>query len=204
MLIEPTELQSRRPLDILRTWAKQALRRRPPVYEQFEPVGNFIYRVSLREVERVNFRRLMQPPSGSPVRTFNAFGTRWLTKQPKSNRAARAFSYLGIGVQDLLETGRLMAPGYCALFVPVEPIEDGLKELLSGNGFRIVELPRCREWEPAIYTKTPSMMDEISCLAGIPGRPASARLPKPPRSWRTASPIRPDLIYDRDNRRRSL
>ena len=61
------------------------------------------------------------------VRTFNAFGTRWLTKQPKSNRAARAFAYLGIGVQDMLETGRLMAPGCCALFVPLEPIEDGLK-----------------------------------------------------------------------------
>ena len=141
VLIEPTELQSRRPLDILRTWAKQVLRRRPPVYEQFEPVGNFIYRVSLREVERA--LTATQSPPWFAVRTFNAFGTRWLTKQPKSNRAARAFADLGIGVQDMLETGRLIAPGYCALFVPVEPIEDGLKELLSGNGFRIVELPRC-------------------------------------------------------------
>ena len=139
LLIEPSELGSRRLLDVVRTFAKLVLRRRAPIYELFEPVGNFIYRVSQREVERM--LTAIQLPWFA-IYNFNDFGTGWLANQPRDRPLARAVFQLGIRIQDALAGCRLMSPGFCALFVPVGPTPEGLQVALRSAGFRIVHLPR--------------------------------------------------------------
>jgi len=139
LLIEPSELCHRRLLDVARTFAKLVLRRRAPIYELFEPVGNFIYRVSQREVERM--LTAIQLPWFA-IHNFNNFGTGWLARQPRDRRVARAMFELGVRVQDALAACRLMSPGLCALFVPVAPAPAGLQDVLRASGFRIVQLPR--------------------------------------------------------------
>ena len=139
LLIEPSELGSRRLLDILRTFAKLALRRRPPVYELFEPVGNYIYRASQREIERM-LTAIQQP--WFAIWNFNNFSTGWLTRQRRDRLGAMALVRFGIAFQNLLCACRLMSPGLSAIFVPTGPAPDGLKEALRSAGFRIVGLPR--------------------------------------------------------------
>jgi ubiquinone/menaquinone biosynthesis C-methylase UbiE len=139
LLIEPSEIGSRRLLDVLRTFAKLTLRRRAPVYELFEPVGNYIYRVSQREVERM--LTAVQLPWFA-IWNFNNFSTGRLTRQSRSRRMARALVALGIGLQNALVTCRLMSPGLSAIFVPTAPAPEALKDALRSRGFRIVHLPR--------------------------------------------------------------
>jgi ubiquinone/menaquinone biosynthesis C-methylase UbiE len=139
LLIEPSELASRRPLDVVRTFAKLVLRQRPPIYEYFEPVGNFIYRVSQREVERM--LTAIQSPWFA-IHDFNSFATKWLSNRPRSSNTARALFQLGIGVQDVLARSGLMSPGMCALFVPTGSTANETQDIFRGAGFRIVRLPR--------------------------------------------------------------
>jgi len=102
-------------------------------------VGNFIYRVSQREVERM--LTAIQLPWFA-IHNFNNFGTGWLARQPRDRGVARAMFELGVRVQDALAACRLMSPGLCALFVPVAPAPAGLQDVLRASGFRIVQLPR--------------------------------------------------------------
>lgn len=139
LLIEPSELGSRRLLDVLRTFAKLTLRRRAPVYELFEPVGNYIYRVSQREIERM--LTAIQLPWFA-IWDFNNFSTGRLTRQPRDRFGAMALVKFGIAIQNLLSACRLMSPGLSAVFVPTGPTPEGLKEALRSTGFRIVALPR--------------------------------------------------------------
>jgi ubiquinone/menaquinone biosynthesis C-methylase UbiE len=139
LLIEPCEASSPRIFDVLRMLAKLVLRRRSPIYEQFEPVGNFIYRVSKREIERA--LTAIQSPWFA-VLDFNDFGTRWITTRPRDHAVARFLFQLGLHVQNGLSAARLMSPGLCAVFIPVQQAPDALKPALRRHGFRIIKLPR--------------------------------------------------------------
>jgi ubiquinone/menaquinone biosynthesis C-methylase UbiE len=139
LLIEPIEFGSRRLLDVLRSVVKLLLRRRSPIYELFEPVGNFIYRVSPREIERM--LTAIQVPWFA-IHPFNDFGTPALADQRRNHAVARAIFELAIWVQDTLAGSRLMTPGLAAIFVPVGTTSDGLQGTLRSAGFRIIRLPR--------------------------------------------------------------
>jgi ubiquinone/menaquinone biosynthesis C-methylase UbiE len=149
LLIEPAELPSPRALDMVRTFAKLALRRRAPVYELFEPVGNYIYRVQHREIARM--LTAIQHPWFA-IRHFNDFSTFWVVRQPRQHALARRLFEFGLLVQDVLVACHLMSPGLCALFVPIEPAPESLKTGLGAAGFQIVELPR-NPYGPDDYQK---------------------------------------------------
>jgi SAM-dependent methyltransferase len=138
VLIEPFE-GPRRPLEFVRALAKMALRRRSPIYDLFEPAGNFIYRVSKRDV----FRMLtaLEVPWFA-IKTFNTFYLGWLAAQPGSSFVARTIFNLGIGLQDFLCLCRLMNPGLCIIFVPTEQNSQRVREVLEGAKFRIVTTPK--------------------------------------------------------------
>jgi SAM-dependent methyltransferase len=138
VLIEPIE-GPRRPLEFARALAKMALRHRSPIYDLFEPSGNYIYRVSERDV----FRMLtaLQVPWFA-IKTFNTFYLRWLAAQPRSSLLARAIYNLGVGLQDFLCLCRLMNPGLCIAFVPTEEDPRRAREVLEKARFRIVETPK--------------------------------------------------------------
>lgn len=149
VLIEPREPTTSKPLDALRSVAKRILRRRSAIYEQFEPVGNYIYRLSEREV----FRMLsaIQIPWFA-VRSFSDFSTVWLTKQRRSEFLPRLVFHLGLGVQNQMVRLRLMNPGLCTMFVPTSSEIADVKDALVSSGFQISETPR-NPYTDSDYTK---------------------------------------------------
>lgn len=139
LLIEPADFGFARPFDVLRTVSKLVLRRRPPVYELFEPVGNYIYRLSPREVGRM--LTAMQVPWFA-VRRFNDFSTRHLVNKRRDDVLPRAVFEAGLAVQNGLAAVGLMNPGFCAVFVPTGATGDDTRRALSDARFDIVETPR--------------------------------------------------------------
>src|SRR5262249_5368165 len=137
VLIEPAEFPPR-PLDVVRTLAKILLRQRRPIYDVFEP-GNYIYRVSERDI----FRMLaaVQLPWFA-IKTFNNFNNRWLARQRRDALLARFIFQIGVGVQDVLSSCRLMSPGLCVVFVPTSPAAESAQEALRAAQFRIVRIPK--------------------------------------------------------------
>ena len=149
ILIEPREPTRSKPLDFVRSMAKRVLRRRSALYEQFEPVGNYIYRLSEREV----FRMLsaIQVPWFA-VKSFSDFSTVWLAKQQRKKLLPRLVFRLGLGVQNQFARLGIMNPGLCAIFVPTSPDVAEIKNALDSSGFVITNTPR-NPYTPADYTK---------------------------------------------------
>lgn len=98
VLIELVEYP-RRPLDALRTLAKMVLRRRHLVDDLFEPVGNYIYRVSERDIVRMQVAAQIR---WFAIKTFNNFSSQWLASQRLDALLARLVFRIGVGVQDIL------------------------------------------------------------------------------------------------------
>jgi SAM-dependent methyltransferase len=137
VLMEPIELPFKRPLDAVRTLAKMLLRRRRPEYDLFEPAGNYIYRVSERDI----FRMLaaIQLPWFA-IKTFSGFYLPSLARQRQAS-AAGIITSLGIAVQDLLSFCRLMSPAMGVVVVPTAAPAAELAESLRAAQFRIVPIP---------------------------------------------------------------
>jgi ubiquinone/menaquinone biosynthesis C-methylase UbiE len=138
MLIEPAE-SSRRPLNMLRTLAKVLLRRRSPIFDSFEPAGNYIYRVSDRDI----FRMLaaVQIPWFA-IKGFNNFNSSWLGGQPRDALLSRFVFRIAVDMQDVLSSCRLMSPGLCTVFVPTGPAAESAMKVLRAADFRIVPIPK--------------------------------------------------------------
>jgi ubiquinone/menaquinone biosynthesis C-methylase UbiE len=143
-LIEPAEGPPR-PLATLKAFVKRLLRR--DVSDQFEPSGNFIYRVSIRETSKMltalGYRHLAwkgindfwYPPFAAAdfgKMSLGAVGTR-----------------LGIAVQDLLAQARLLNHGLAALICFKEQPAAKLMANLKQSGFVLVNLPQ-NPYFPAI------------------------------------------------------
>lgn len=138
LLIEPVEVPGWKPLDILRSLAKMILRQRPPIYELFEPVGNFIYRVSTREVFR-SLAAIQRP--WFAVRTFNSFSTRRLIRRSRQSISGGLTLRIGLLFQDILSACGLMSPGMAAVFIPTGAADGPARDALRNAGFRIVTIP---------------------------------------------------------------
>jgi SAM-dependent methyltransferase len=138
ILIEPIDMP-KRPLDIGRSLAKMILRRRGRAFDQFEPVGNFIYRVSPQEIHR-SLTALQMP--WFAMRGFNNFVTRSLLKKSRKNVLAMTTFRLGIAVQDILVRMRLMSLGMAVIFVPTGATAPDYAATLAARGFTIVRTPR--------------------------------------------------------------
>lgn len=138
VLIEPVEYPPR-PLDVVRTLAKVLLRRTKPIYDLFEPAGNYIYRLSERDILRM--LTAVQLPWFA-IKTFNSFYVRWLALQRRDSLLARILFKIGTGVQDVLSFCHLMTPGLCVVFVPTSPDAESARETLRAGQFRIVSIPK--------------------------------------------------------------
>jgi SAM-dependent methyltransferase len=138
ILIEPVQYP-RRLLEFVRALAKMALRRRSPIYDLFEPAGNYIYRLSERDV--LNMLTALQAPWFA-IKTFNNFYLRWLAVQRSSSFLARTIFDLGVGLQNFLCLCRLMNPAMCVIFVPTDRNSQNVREALESAQFRIVPIPK--------------------------------------------------------------
>lgn len=139
ILIEPFEGRIGKPLDALRTFAKMLLRRRRPKWDVFEPTGNFIYRVSERELFHM-FAAVQLP--WFAIKTFNSFYLTSLALKRQDSLLASLLLKTGIGVQNLLSFSGLMSPEKCVVFVPTGQETAAVSDRLRSAHFRVVKIPR--------------------------------------------------------------
>lgn len=137
VLIEPQEHKPRI-LDRLKKFMKLRIREDQSIH--FEPVGNYIYRISLRQLSKImNALGL----SILAYKRFNDFHMPALADMPmKKGSRARTLTLLGIGLQNVLCALRLMDFGLAtAVLFKSNPGEELLSEMRKA-GYRIIKLPR--------------------------------------------------------------
>jgi ubiquinone/menaquinone biosynthesis C-methylase UbiE len=138
VLIEPIEDASRA-FDQLKRIVKRALRK-GDTFDQFEPAGNFIYRVNIREVAKMltalNLTCLA-------YRRFNDFWCR-----PFESAVFRSLNVGSIGtraaiaIEDVLAKLRLMSYGLATVICFKQEIQNELGLELRRDGFTVEHLPR--------------------------------------------------------------
>ena len=136
ILIEPAENAG--PLDILKTLAKRILRGSTNL--EFEPSGNFIYRIRVDELSK-----LMTAMGGLSL-AHKAFNDFYVARFGRANSntfsGARILTVLGITVQNLLCRLRLMGWGLSAVVLFKSEISPAAAAALKKHGFKIISLPQ--------------------------------------------------------------
>lgn len=136
VLIEP--IDNARLLDAAKRLVKRFIRGDREM--QFEPSGNFLYRLSLREMEK-----LMTAMGGRTIafKGINDFYHRHLAASDASHlNFGSVVTRLGIGVQDFLSASGLLGYGLGCLIVFRSEPEHACLSSLRHAGFRIIQLPR--------------------------------------------------------------
>jgi SAM-dependent methyltransferase len=134
VMVEPIDQD--RLLNRLKNWVKVILRKDESTL--FEPVGNFLYRVSVQEI----WKMVMALDCGLlAVRKFNDFYHPRLARGTAERSSAALFTHLGIGIQDLLCRLGLLQWGLATVVVFKRPPDDRIVNRLSHAGFRCLDLP---------------------------------------------------------------
>lgn len=137
ILIEPQE-STPRLLDVLKKFIKRVTRGDQSFL--FERVGNYIFRVNVRELERI--QSAMQAPMVA-YRNFNDFWQPRLADavfEPRSPRARLA--QFGVFVQDVLSGLRVMNYGLVSAICFNQTVSVEATEKMRRAGFHIVEMPK--------------------------------------------------------------
>ena len=148
VLVEPLD-PGWRALSSLKTFAKRVLRGDSD--DQFEPSGNFVYRLSIREVFK------MLTALGYPCFAWKGINDCYIPKlgtaSANQHSAGWLLTRIGITVQDVLCCARLLSFGRAGIICfKQEPAMDILTSL-KRRGFTVVNLPRnpyCDRSEPAV------------------------------------------------------
>jgi ubiquinone/menaquinone biosynthesis C-methylase UbiE len=137
VLIEPYD-DRRRVLDSFKYLVKKLLR--GDSTDQFEPVGNFLYRVNVREIEK-----MATALNGAcvAVKLYNDFYyAKASADKYHSITVGSLITKLGIFVQDTLSRMRLLNFGLVTVMVFKQDIDAALRKDLHRRGFSLSELPR--------------------------------------------------------------
>jgi ubiquinone/menaquinone biosynthesis C-methylase UbiE len=136
ILIEPAESHGRI-LNHLKRWIKNKLR--GDTEFEFEKCGNYIFRLSVREMEKMmiamNGKTIAYKYINDYYHPFYAADS--VSPESKGLRRTK----LGIRVQDLLCNLRLMDWGLVNFIAFTGPVEKSLLEDLRSQGFQIKQLP---------------------------------------------------------------
>lgn len=137
VLIEPCD-GPQRPLDRLKTFIKRVIRKDDSVL--FETSGNFIFRVDVAEVRKMMTALNHRCVAHKPFNDF--FHPRISGGEYGKDRIKTFLSRLGIGVQDLLSSLRLMNPGLGTVIALKDDPTPSLRRALEKAGYRVHDLPR--------------------------------------------------------------
>lgn len=137
ILIEPVEGPSRF-FDWLRKTAVKRLIRGDQT-ALFETSGNFIYRISIREIEK-----MMTAINGCciAVRLYNSFYHPKLASQSMGLTLGALLTRFAIFMLDVLAFLRLMNYGMGTIIVFKDPITPVVRKSLRQSGFRLIDLPK--------------------------------------------------------------
>jgi hypothetical protein len=136
VLIEPQESKARI-FDYLKKVIKTVLRGDSNL--NFEVTGNFIYRINIDELSKVmtamNFKYIA-------YKRFNDFYIHSLSRKSlKRLSKAKIITHLGIGIQNLLCTLRLMDYGLAVVVLFKSDVNDEFLKRFKKEAFRIRKLP---------------------------------------------------------------
>ena len=136
VLIEP--LDNPRILNGLKSLAKRLLRGTGDI--DFEPSGNYLYRLNLRELAKLLSAINMEAIAYKGINDF--FHERFSQADANAISSASLVTRLGIRVQDALARARLLGFGLaCVVVFKGNPDPASLRRL-EDAGFHIVRLPR--------------------------------------------------------------
>ena len=137
VLIEPIEGGSK-PLSALKSFIKRSLRH--DLTEQFEPSGNFLYRLSIREAEK------MMTALEYDCLVWKGINDFWYSPFGSANHNKLSLAVLGthagILAQDVLAWSRLLNYGLAVVICLKQSPELALRAKLARSGFAIHDLPR--------------------------------------------------------------
>jgi SAM-dependent methyltransferase len=136
VLIEP--IDQPRLLDGVKRVVKRVIR--GDRQHQFEPSGNFLYRVSLRELEKLLLALGTQVYAFRGINDF--YHPRLADSPAQGVNAGNILTRVGIGAQDALVRLRLLGYGLACIVVFKKTPDDSLLHALAEDGFRVVHLPR--------------------------------------------------------------
>lgn len=135
VMIEPQQHKTRL-LDHLKRWLKKWLRHDSS--DLFEPVGNFIFRIDVRDLSKVmtamNLRHIA-------YKRFNSFYLPANSRKSIHTRSVRLTTHLGIWLQDMLCGLRLMDHGLAAVILFKGEVDPTLRKRLQQSGFVVDDLP---------------------------------------------------------------
>ncbi|MDR6669336.1 class I SAM-dependent methyltransferase [Rhizobium sp. 1399] len=138
VLIEPLDGHWS-PLGSLKRSIKRFLRGEHP-YDQFEPVGNFVFRLSRSETFKI---MTALGYYGIAWRSMNGFWWGPLSGASKSKFSARLAGYWsGVYAQDMACSLRLLSPGLVTMICLKKPPAPELLRDLKKQGFRIEVSPK--------------------------------------------------------------
>ena len=139
VLIEPVDMGGGFPLEMLRTFAKRVLRGDSADHLLFEEWGNFIFRLSVAEMDRmltsIQVERYF-------IAYHNDFYHPRLSPRPVTDRIADLVEKLGVGCQNLACKFGLMAYGKVAVVIPTGSLSTEAEQALRQKGFRERLTPR--------------------------------------------------------------
>jgi ubiquinone/menaquinone biosynthesis C-methylase UbiE len=137
VLIEPVE-GGPRLLDSFKRLVKKLLR--GDSTDQFEPAGNFLYRVSTREIEK-----MATALNGAcvAVKRYNDFYyAKASTDKYGSRTMGNLITHLGLSAQNVLCRMRLLNFGLATIVIFKDGIDDGLQTSLREHGFLLSHVPK--------------------------------------------------------------
>jgi ubiquinone/menaquinone biosynthesis C-methylase UbiE len=137
VLIEPIE-DRRRLLDSFKYLVKRLLR--GDTTDQFEVIGNFLYRVSIREVEK-----MATALNGAciAVKRYNDFYyAKASADRYGSATTGNLITRLGLFAQDALCRSRLLNFGLATVMIFKHDIDAALRKDLRRRGFELIQLPK--------------------------------------------------------------
>jgi len=137
VLIEPYD-SGTKPLAFVKWLAKKLLRGEGNA--QFEPSGNFLFKVSVREVEK------MSTAIGGEAMAVKYFNDFFYPRAARDRHGQLSFgsliTQLGLMTQNTLCRMGLLGYGLTTTLVFKEAIEPQLRDALNRKGFKIIGLPK--------------------------------------------------------------
>ena len=139
VLIEPREPNMKRPLDVLRVFVKTILRKKKKIEQLFEHCGNYIFRLSEKEITKA---MIALQKDSIATKHLNSFYFAPIARKTVHQKIPMLIHQLALFVQDILCKIGLMNYGLVILIAFKKSPPDQLEERLSAEGFNIVKLPR--------------------------------------------------------------
>lgn len=138
VLIEPQETCNKKLLDYTKQFVKKILRKQKSVL--FEPSGNYIFRVNIREIEKMMTALNHEIIA---IRKLNDFFHPRLSNAEADRLSFRFLvTKFLIGVQNILCTSKLLDYGLATIIAFKQVPPDDLQLMLRHNAFRIINLPQ--------------------------------------------------------------